>query len=265
MALIPVWFTNIFTVAIGLVVGSFVNVVIVRLPKSKSLYSLVSPPSHCPKCRTRIRWWDNIPVLSYLILCGKCRKCHKRISLRYPIIELLTALLFIACRLRFGWGPLLFVRDWPLMAIFVAITFIDLEHRIIPDELSKGGTLLGLATAWWVPGLGLQASVLGVILGFGFFYALAWAYEKYKGRTGLGGGDVKLLGMVGAFMGPGGVFVTVLLSSILGSIIGILWAWISRKKNMMTVAIPYGPFLVIGALYYYLLGDLLWFRFMIPT
>ena len=261
VGVIPGIMTNAFTILIGLVIGSFVNVVVARLPKGQSL---VRPGSHCPHCRKRIKWWDNIPLLSYLILRGKCRACHKSISIRYPVIEFLTAILFLASTLRFGWSPSLFLRDWPFLAILVAITFIDLEHRIIPDLLSLGGLALGLLTCWMDPQLGWVKALFGAGFGFLIFYSLAWIYERFSGRIGLGGGDVKLLAMVGAFIGSEGVFATVFISSIFGSLLGIGWALATHKKDVMKLSIPYGPFLVVGALYYYLLGDLLWFRFMTP-
>ncbi len=260
---IPAWLPNAIVILLGLIFGSFLNVVIARLPHGKSV---VKPRSACPKCSTPIAWYDNFPVLSYLILRGKCRKCSNPISFRYVMVELITALLFIAVKQRFGLGWLLLARDFPLILILVAVTFIDLEHRIIPDELSLGGLVLGLATSWWVPGLGLISSVIGAALGFIMFYAVAWFYQWRTGSSGLGGGDIKLLAMLGAFLGPMGVMVTVLVSSILGSVIGIAWALMSRQKSVMKVSIPYGPFLVIGGLYYYLLGTLgLWFQFMTPT
>ena len=258
LAGIPLWFANLITIFLGLTVGSFLNVVIARLPKNQSI---VKPPSHCPECKTAIKWYDNIPALSYLILRGRCRACKATISFRYVFIELITALLFLTVKLRFGWDILLLVCDWPLISILIAITFIDLEHRIIPDVLSLGGLVLGLATSHWVPDLGLVSSLSGAALGFGLFYGVAWLYQWRTGKSGMGGGDVKLLAMLGAFLGPMGVLVTVLVSSVVGSVIGISWAFMSKQPNVMKVSIPYGPFLVIGGLYYYLIGNL-WLRFM---
>ena len=257
----PIWLTYFTSILFGLIFGSFVNVVILRLPKGQSL---VRPNSRCPKCKKAIRWWDNIPVLSFLVLRGKCRKCHKEISLRYPVIELLTALLFLTCRVKFGWTPVLFFRDWPLMMLFVSVAFIDLEHHIIPDQLSLGGLGLGLATCWAVPQLGWKSSVFGALLGFSVFYALAWSYQKVRKVSGLGGGDIKFLATIGAFLGPAGVVATIFISSVVGSLVGVGWAVVAKKQKLLKLSIPYGPFLVIGALYYYFLGDILWFQFMTP-
>lgn len=259
---LPLAFSNAVTAVLGLIFGSFANVVIARLPEGKSV---VRPGSHCPNCKKSIAWYDNIPLLSYLALGAKCRGCGKKISLRYPVVEAMMALLFLAAKVRFGWDLLFFIRDIPFLFILVVITFIDLDHRIIPDELSIGGLVLGLATTWAVPDLGWIQSVAGAAVGFGLFYGLAWSYQKYKGRMGLGGGDIKLLAMLGAFLGVQGVFTTILISSIAGTLIGILWAVATRQKNLMTSAIPFGPFLVIGGLYYYFFGDSLWLPFMTQT
>jgi leader peptidase (prepilin peptidase) / N-methyltransferase len=255
------WLPYFVTLSLGLLIGSFLNVVIVRLPRRKSI---VYPPSNCVSCKKPIAWYDNIPFLSYLILRGRCRKCGKKISIRYWIVETLTALLFFAVFKKFGWGPLLFVREWPFVAILIAITFIDLRHRIIPDQLSLGGLVLGLSTAHFVPGFGLTSAFIGAASGFGIFYLFAWLYFKFAKRDGLGGGDIKLLAMLGAFLGVTGVFYTVLFSSILGSIVGIGYALRAGKKNIMRVAIPYGPFLVLAALIYYLWGDFAWFQYLRP-
>lgn len=250
------------TIALGLIVGSFVNVVIARLP---SRSSIVKPASHCPLCKNPIHWRDNVPILSFLLLRGRCRHCRTSISPRYPVVEALTAVLFMAAQARLGWGPELWIRAWPFMAALVAITFIDFEHRIIPDPLSLGGLAFGLLTCSLDSRMPWISAVLGAGLGFGTFYFFSWLYHRLTGRSGLGGGDVKLLAMLGAFLGPLGVFVTILISSVFGSLIGIFWAFFTRQKNVMRTAIPYGPFLVVGGLYFYLLGELAWLPFMIPT
>ena len=252
----PIWLTYVITLALGLIFGSFLNVVIGRLPEG---LSVVSPGSRCPSCETPIKWYDNIPVLSYLLLMGKCRKCKTHISIRYPVVELLTMILFLAVRMKFGWNLALFLREWPFILLLVAITFIDLDHRIIPDPLSLGGLVLGLATCWLSQDPTPLQAVMGAAVGFGSFYALAWVYQVSTGRSGLGGGDIKLLAMLGAFVGPKGVFITVMVSSILGSVVGIVWALVNRRKNIMKVSIPYGPFLVIGSLFYFLLGEMVHF------
>jgi leader peptidase (prepilin peptidase)/N-methyltransferase len=260
----PAGLFNLWVALLGLVIGSFLNVVIARLPERRSL---IHPPSSCPSCSHRIRWYENIPVVSYLVLRGKCSGCATPISWRYPLVELLTAFLFLVAALRFGATPLLFLRDLPFLAILVAVTFIDLETRLIPDPLSLGGLVLGLATSAFTPSLGFLSSLIGAASGFILFYAVAWYYQKRTGRSGMGGGDIKLLAMLGAFLGPEGVFTTVFVSSVFGTLIGLSYAWFSRRKNggegsLLKVALPYGPFLVLGALYAYFLGDTVWSPFM---
>jgi len=261
---IPDWFVNVFVAIFGLLIGSFLNVVIARLPERKSL---VRPGSACPKCGHALHWYENIPVLSYLALRGRCRGCRVPITVRYPLVELLTGLLFLAVKLRFGLSILLLIRDLPFVAILVAITFIDLETRLIPDPLSLGGLILGLATSPFTPGLGIPSSIGGAALGFVVFYAIAWYYQWRTGRAGMGGGDIKFLAMLGSFLGPLGVLTTVFISSVVGTVLGLTYAWASRRNaggegSLMKVSLPYGPFLVIGALYTYLLGDLVWSPFM---
>jgi leader peptidase (prepilin peptidase)/N-methyltransferase len=253
----------------GLIWGSFLNVVIHRVPKRQSV---VRPGSRCPSCRAPIRPWDNIPVLSFLLLRGRCRSCKTKISPRYALVEFLTGVLFVAARARYGFTWELIIRDWPFLMILVAVVFIDLDHRIIPNVLTFPGTALGLATSvldsrlaaeplftfglFAAPSSDALTSFVraleGGMLGFSLFYGLAWAYERATGRSGLGGGDVKLLAMIGTFLGPGAVLTTVLVSSVFGSVLGIGWALVTRKSNLMKASIPYGPFLVIGGLYYYL-------------
>jgi leader peptidase (prepilin peptidase)/N-methyltransferase len=264
---------NALAIGYGLIIGSFLNVVIGRLPKGESL---VRPGSRCPNCKHAIRWYENIPVLSYIFLHGKCRSCKAKISFRYPVVELLTALLFLSAKLRFGWSYELVFRDFPFLSILIAVTFIDLDLRIIPDRLSLGGLAWGLLTSVvfsFFPSLGSGTamgwipSFMGAAVGFGLFYSLAWIYYRLTGRSGLGGGDIKLLAMLGAYLGVGGVFTTILVSSVFGSLVGISWALLQRGKSgqsVMTVSIPYGPFLVVGGLYHYFLSDLIWFQFMNP-
>ena len=249
-----------FAFVLGLLIGSFLNVVIARLPAGRSI---VSPGSACPHCQAPIRWYDNVPVLAWVIwLRGRCRSCRSPISPRYPFVELLTAVLFALMAAKFGFSWRLWFRDLPFASLAVAITFIDLDHRIIPDRLSLSGIGWGLLTA------GLASmwteSVAGAVIGFVGFYSLSWFFYRLTGRIGLGGGDVKLLAMIGAFLGPSGVLTTVVVSSIAGSVIGISWGLLTRQERLMRVAIPYGPFLILGALADYLLRDLLWLPFTNP-
>ena len=244
---------SFLVLALGMVIGSFLNVVIYRLPLNQSV---IKPGSHCPKCKCAIAWHQNIPLLSYSLLRGRCANCKTQIPLRYPLVELITGVLFF---LAFkGIEPNLFsivsqVRIWIFISICVAVTFIDLDHRIIPDELSLGGWVLGAATAFWdfrYPPLHLVIASLG---GFGFFFLFAVIYEKITGRVGLGGGDIKFMGTIGIFLGLGGIWAALIISSIIGSVVGIGYAWYQNRdkekpESILRAALPYGPFLVMGSL-----------------
>jgi len=229
-------------VALGLCVGSFLNVVIHRLPLEQSI---VKPGSHCPHCKSPVRWYQNIPLLSYLFLRGKCGNCRTKIHWRYPLVEFLTALLFvIGFRGHFDVAQL---RIWVFIALGVAISFIDLDHRIIPDELSLGGWAFGLLTAFWDFRNGWGHLMIASVVGFGVFFLFASLYEKATGRVGLGGGDIKYMGTIGAFLGFGGIWSSLMISSVVGVVVGLLVAKLQKSEEMMKVAIPYGPFLVLGA------------------
>lgn len=254
----PAFMSAVISVLIGLCVGSFLNVVVARLPQGRSI---VRPRSACTSCGYLIRWYENIPVLSYLFLRARCSHCQAKISVRYPIIELLTALLFLACTLKHDLTSLTVIRDWTVCAILIAITFIDLEHRIIPDILNLILLILGLATAYFTPEVGIIQSLAGATLGFVIFYGMAWGYEKYSGRQGMGGGDIKFLTALGALFGPMPVLSIIFISSISGSLFGILQMFLSGSRSLK-LSIPFGPFLVLGALVVLLLGDVIWIPFM---
>jgi leader peptidase (prepilin peptidase)/N-methyltransferase len=252
---------DFFSVVLGLIFGSFTNVLVFRLPQKQSV---VFRPSYCPQCQKSILWKDKIPVLSYLFLGGKCRFCRNPIVSRYFWIEILGGLFFWLAFLHTGWNALLWFRIWPMLVLFLAITFIDLEHRIIPDELNWVGWILGMGTSWMIPG-GWLPCFLGSVLGFCVFYALAWVYFVVRNQSGLGGGDIKLLAMIGTFLGPEGVFVTIVLSSLLGSVVGMGYALVRKEQHWTQTALPFGPFLIVGALSYYFFGESLWLKWMMPN
>lgn len=244
----------------GLIWGSFANVVIYRLPRDQSV---VTPSSRCPKCEKKIPWYGNIPILSFLALKRKCVYCRAPISWRYPMVEFLTAVLFVLTYLRLGPSLWLWVRDLPFMLLMVCITFIDIDFRIIPDELNLLGGIIGLITAYFDPRASFQMALIGALLGGGVFWLIAEIYYRWKGVEGMGMGDTKFLAMLGCFIGPYGVFQTIFISSVLGSVVGIGWAYYNKSPDKLKTAIPYGPFLVIGGMYSYLFGDE-WLRSMIP-
>jgi leader peptidase (prepilin peptidase)/N-methyltransferase len=244
----------IFAFVFGLMIGSFLNVCIYRIPLKKSI---VNPPSGCPGCGERIKFYDNIPIISYVILKGKCRHCRQPISLLYPFIELMTGLLSLA----------IFVNSYPdygkylaffiFVAALIVITFIDLSHQIIPDIISIPGIVAGFLVSvifniiYTYP-ITWHESILGIIVGGGILYAVAVGYEKLTGKSGMGGGDVKLLAMIGAWMGWRALPLIILISSLSGSIIGAT-ALLLAGKGLRT-RIPFGPFLVLGALIYLFFG-----------
>lgn len=236
---------------LGAVIGSFLNVCIRRVPAGESV---VSPPSHCPQCGVRIRGWDNIPLLSYLVLRGRCRACGTSISWRYPVVEALTGGMLVLLVWRFDLSVRL-VADGIFVAALIVVSFIDLDLQIIPDVISLPGIVVGLvfAVAGWGPPL--LTSVAGVLLGGGILYAVAAGYQLLTGREGMGGGDIKLLAMIGAFLGWRGVLVTLVLGSFTGALIGI--GLMAARGADSRVPIPFGPFLALGALCALFFGDAL--------
>lgn len=222
---------------VGACVGSFLNVCVYRWPEDRSV---VSPPSSCPACGTRIRWYDNVPVLGWLWLRGRCRACGTRISVQYPLVELFTALLWVMAVWRFGFG-------WQALAtalfftILLGIALADAATYIIPDQFTIGGTVLGLALSFAPGGIGPIESLIGAATGFGLLWLVAvlgeWAFKK----EAMGGGDIKMMAMVGAFLGPWGVMLTVFLGALFGSLI---FGPISMRTGKL---VPFGIFLALGA------------------
>lgn len=237
----------------GLCIGSFLNVVIYRLPRDKSV---VKPRSFCPECSHLIAWFDNIPLLSFLLLRGRCRHCRSEIPSRYFFVELLTAALALATFATTGELAPFLVYFLFFVAPMVAVVFIDLEHRIIPDEISLGLIPAGLAIRFWSApsGFGWNAcleGVIGLLVGGGFFWLVAFLFEKIKKREGLGGGDIKLMAAFGALFGWMGVLFIMLAGSVAGSIVGVVVVLVKKDRHYQ---IPFGPFLVLGATLYFFFG-----------
>ena len=239
--------TILLLATFGALIGSFLNVCILRIPEGESI---AWPGSRCPKCKTSLDWYDNVPLVSWLILRGKCRHCGEPISFRYFVVELLTAVAAAAVFLRVGFG-----FDWFVLFAFVAalitVTFIDLDHRIIPDVISLPGIVIGFVASF-AREPGPVSSLVGILFGGGILFAVAWGYEKATGREGMGGGDVKLLAMIGAFLGWQSIPFTLLVSSLWGSAIGLTLMWWTGSDSKY--AIPFGPFLALGALCYLFFG-----------
>jgi leader peptidase (prepilin peptidase)/N-methyltransferase len=233
----------------GAVVGSFLNVVILRLPKDEE--SISFPGSHCPKCKQPLHWYENIPIISYVALRGKCRSCKVAISWQYPLVELSMAVLSAVLYQRFAFC-FEFVFYFVFFAALLVIIFIDIHHQIIPDRISLPGILIGFAGSFCNELVTWQQSALGILLGGGVLYAVAYGYHAITHREGLGGGDIKLLAMIGAFLGWQSLLYVVFSSSLVGSVVGIA-AMVKQRKGGQT-RIPYGPFLALGAISYLLLS-----------
>lgn len=238
----------LFAAVFGMVVGSFLNVCICRLPEGQSV---VSPPSRCPHCSHRISWYDNIPLVSYLLLRGRCRGCGARISPQYPLVELLNGVLTLLLFLRFG-PTLTFAALFLFCSALVVITFIDLEHQIIPDEISLPGIVIGLILSFFLPGQSWLNSLLGILLGGGSLLLVAYLYQLLTGKEGMGGGDIKLLAMMGAYLGWKAIPFIIFASSLVGSLVGISIMLLQKKDSKL--AIPFGPYLAFGAVLYIFYG-----------
>lgn len=239
---------SIFALIFGMVVGSFLNVCICRMPKNESI---VSPPSHCPNCAYQIRWYDNIPLFSYLILRGKCRGCGNPISIQYPIVEVTNGVLTLLLFLRFG-PTLAFATLFLFCSALVVITFIDIEHQIIPDEISLSGIVIGFILSFFISGHNWLNSLLGILLGGGSLFFVAWSYQRLTGKDGMGGGDIKLLAMMGAFLGWKAILFIIFVSSLVGSVAGVSIMLLQKKDGKL--AIPFGPYLAFGAILYIFYG-----------
>jgi leader peptidase (prepilin peptidase)/N-methyltransferase len=251
--------------AVGASVGSFLNVCIHRIPED---LSVVSPASRCPRCKTPIAWYDNVPILSWLWLRGRCRHCAAPIAGRYPLVEALGGLLAVTAVTRLGLTPMAMV-GFGFTAALLLITFIDFDHFFIPDEVSLPGIVVGLLVSLLPGGVGFLDAAAGAALGGGLLWLVAWSYERATGLEGMGLGDVKLLAMIGAFLGWQALPVVLLVASVAGSLAGMAAifgargrAGIGRVRRMLgpgailpylrrrarTTAIPFGPFLALGAI-----------------
>lgn len=243
------------TFLLGLIFGSFLNVCIYRLPLGLNL----GGRSFCPGCKEKVAWFDNLPVFSFILLAGKCRKCEEKISFQYPIVELLTAGLSVLTLWRTGF-ELIPYFVWFLLYILPLITlsFIDMKHRIIPDVISIPGIPIGflvtLYMMWPNWQNALTFSFLGMLAGGGSLLILAQLYIWIRKREGLGGGDVKLCAMLGAFLGWKAIIFVFFISSILAIIFAVISTLISSKKESGPLVIPYGPFLSLAAMIYFFYG-----------
>jgi leader peptidase (prepilin peptidase)/N-methyltransferase len=226
---------------LGLMVGSFLNVVISRLPADESV---AFPGSRCPRCRTPIRWFDNVPVISYVLLGGRCRACRVRIPLRYPAVELGTALAFVAEGVVFADDPWFLAQRLVFAALLIALFGTDLETHRLPNVLTLGGLAAGLASSLWLPP-GPQDSLLGAAIGAAIPWTIRWVWFRAKGVEAMGLGDVKMLAMIGAVLGWQQVWLVLILSSVAGAVVGIALT-VSRRRSMQS-HLPFGTFLALAA------------------
>jgi leader peptidase (prepilin peptidase) / N-methyltransferase len=234
-------------ILLGLAIGSFLNVCIHRIPLGESI---AWPGSHCPKCQHALAWYDNVPAISYVSLLGRCRYCREGITPRYLVVELVTALMFVGLVLLYPPGLLLVTRILFGCALIVLFA-IDLDHHILPNVITLPGIVAGFALSLVGPP-GWRSSLIGIVLGGGIPFAIAWTYEKVRGHEGLGMGDVKMLAMIGAFLGWPLMLLSLVLASFTGSIVGA--GFIAAGKGAR-YALPFGTFLAVGALTAVVAGD----------
>lgn len=244
---LPPWTFSPIGLVYGLMVGSFANVCISRLPKKQSV---IFPASHCPKCNKPIYVTDNIPLISYILLKGQCRNCKQKISLTYPAIELVTGLLMAVVFYRFGfsWECLIFAIVVPALVI---VTAIDIKHQVIPDAITLPGIIFGLIAGSYMNGI--WVSFLGLLLGGGLFWLLAEGYYRLRGAMGMGGGDIKYIAATGALMGWAQVLFIIFVGALAGGIFGGIGMGI--KKLDFLSNIPFGPFLALATLISIFFGD----------
>jgi leader peptidase (prepilin peptidase)/N-methyltransferase len=235
------WLGPTLAAIFGLIWGSFINVLIYRLPLGRSV---VFPPSACPSCQKPVAPYDNIPVLSYLFLGGRCRHCGAPISIRYPLVEILVAAGSLAAYLRHGF-TIEYGVEFGFVAAMVALVFIDYDHRILPNVITIPGAILGLLLAFVREPITPTEALIGAGLGAGLLFGVAEAYLRLRKVEGLGMGDVKMMAMVGAFLGWKGVLLTLLVGSFLGSLVGL--ALMATQGKSLKTALPFGTFLGMAA------------------
>ncbi len=240
---------SIYLFVIGACIGSFLNVCIYRLPEEKSI---ISPPSHCPFCKNKLKWYHNIPILSYIFLRGKCAYCNKKISIIYVIVELLSGISLIVNYHFYGFSFNFFFYSIFIFLLLIVI-FADIKYMIIPDEISIGGTIIGFIFSFFPTSINWKQSLLGILIGGGILLFIIISYYFITKKEGMGGGDVKLLAMIGAYLGPKSIFFVIFFGSFLGVLIGVPFMLLKGKDR--NLQIPFGPFLSVAAIIYLYFGD----------
>lgn len=253
MSEIPAYWGWIYAALIGACIGSFLNVCVYRWPAD---LSVLRPRSRCPSCETPIKWYDNIPIVSYLLLRGQCRNCGMRISAQYPAIELLVALIWLSAALRFGL-TIEALRSASFLTLLLGIALTDAREMVIPDQFSLGGAVIGLALAAAPGGFPFTRALIGALLGYVLLWAVKLGAEKALKKPALGIGDIHMMAMVGAFTGVSGALVTLFLGSVLGLLIGVPYSLIRGKQQVIGSYLPLGVFLAMAGVVAHFWGDLL--------
>jgi leader peptidase (prepilin peptidase)/N-methyltransferase len=258
---LPDYWIWIYAALLGVAIGSFLNVCVYRWPAEQSV---LRPRSTCPNCSQPIRWYDNIPIISYLILRGRCRNCGATISAQYPAVELLTALIWLGATIRFGVSiPAL--HSALFLTILLGIALTDAKEMVIPDQFSLGGTAIGLLIAALPRDLSFVSALTGAAVGYIGFWVLKFGAEKLLKKPALGIGDIHMMAMVGAFLGAQGVIITMMLGSVFGLLIGVPYMWAHGKLAVLGSYLPLGLFLALGGAIAHACGDLLlkWYMQML--
>lgn len=233
----------IYAAAVGAIIGSFLNVCIYRWPAEQSV---IRPRSRCPACGEQIRWYDNIPVVSWLWLRGACRYCGAPISVQYPIIELAVAVIWLGAVIRFG-PSISALHSALFLTLLLGIAMTDAREMLIPDQFTLGGAVLGLVLAVLPGGIGITDALIGGAVAYTLFWAVKWTAEKLLKKPALGVGDIHMMAMIGAFLGLGGALLTIFLGSLLGLLIGVPWTWVRGRLTALHTYLPLGVFLAMGA------------------
>ena len=250
MALYSEYLLGTLSALLGAIVGSFLNVCVHRIPSGGSI---IFPASHCPTCKHHIRFFDNIPIISYILLRGKCRNCNEKISRIYPLTELLTAVMSLFLFQKYGLS-FEYLFSFVFTCTLIVVTFIDLKHQIVPDMITLPGIPLFALAAIFCMNVTLMDSIIGILAGGGFLLLVALGYKLLTKREGMGGGDIKLLAMLGGFLGWQSLWFVIMAASFIGAVAGIS-VMICKGKDSR-YAIPFGPFLSIGAVAYIFWGNM---------
>jgi leader peptidase (prepilin peptidase) / N-methyltransferase len=257
MTEVPPWFLATFAAVIGAAVGSFLNVCIYRWPAEQSV---ISPPSRCPGCGHELAWYDNVPILGWLWLRGACRYCGAAISVQYPLVELITALLWAGCALTFG-ADIEALRAAIFLSIILGIAMTDAREMVIPDQFSLGGTAIGIAFAAVPGGFPLTTALIGALFGYAGLWVVKIVAEKALRKPALGVGDIHMMAFIGAFTGWSGALLTLMLGSLAGLVIGVPFTYFRGRLSPMATYLPLGTFLAIGGAitYFWGVGILEWY------